>query len=128
MKKVLIVLLIFAYMNCYLGCTSKVIITDKEVDTETNNDDLIVVTKDSIHYYFDANMYRFENDSLDGIAKINGDEQKQRVKIALEDIVRTGEVIKEIDSTWGLIGGIIGGTVLLFAVIVLVAMNTVKIK
>ena len=111
-------------MNCYLGCTSKVIITDKEVDTGANNDDLIVVTKDSIHYYFDANMYRFENDSLDGIAKINGDEQKQRVKIALEDIVRTGEVIKEIDTFWG----IVGGTVLLFAVIVLVAMSTIKIK
>jgi len=83
------------------------------VDTGTNNDDLIVVTKDSTHYYFDANMYRFENDSIDGMAKINGAKQKQRVKIALEDIVRTGEVIKEIDSTWGLIGGIVVGTVLL---------------
>ena len=123
MKKVIIVLLIFAYMNCYLGCTSKVIITDKELDTGNNNDDLVVVTKDSIHYYFDANMYRFENDSLDGIAKINGDEQKQRVKIALEDIVRTGEVIKEIDSTWGLIGGMVGGTVLLLAVAFLLALN-----
>ena len=115
-------------MNCYLGCASKVIITDKDFDTRTNNDDLIVVTKDSIHYYFDANMYRFENDSLDGIAKINGNEQKQRVKIALEDIVRTGEVIKEIDSTWGLIGGITGGTVLLLAVMVLIVMSSVKIK
>ena len=127
MKKVLIVLLIFAYMNCYLGCTSKVIITDKEVDTGTNNDDLIVVTKDSIHYYFDANMYQFKNDSLDGMAKINGDEQKQRVKIALEDIVRTGEVIKEIDKFWGLFGGIAGGIVL-FAVIALIVMSSVKIK
>ncbi len=68
-------------------------------------------------------MYRFENDSLDGIAKINGDERKQRVKIALEDIVRTGEVIKKIDPFWGLIGGIVGGTVLLLAVGFLIAIN-----
>ena len=121
MKKVLLVFLVFAYMNCYLGCTSKVNITDKEVDTGTNNDDLIVVTKDSTHYYFDANMYRFENDSLDGIAKTNSDEQKQRVKIALEDIVRTGEVIKEIDTFWGLFGGIVGGTVLLLFFAFLIA-------
>ena len=110
MKKLLIVLLIFAYMNCYFGCATKYVFTDKELDTGTNNDNLIVVTKDSIHYYFDANMYRFENDSLDGIAKINDEEKKQRVKIALEDIVRTGEVINVVNA--GPILGFVGYTVL----------------
>jgi hypothetical protein len=126
MKKVLVVFLVFAYMNCYLGCTTskKMIITDKEVDTGTNNDDLIVMTIDSTCYFFEANMYRFKNDSLDGIATIYGEEHKQRMKIALNDIIGIGDETTENKANYlGLIGGTIGVLVLVIGVFVLIGMS-----
>jgi hypothetical protein len=41
-------------------------------------------------------MYRFENDSLVGFAKINGAEELQRMKIALQDIGWIRDILMEI--------------------------------
>ena len=137
MKKVLIVFLIFAHMNCYLGCAKKFIITDKELDTETNDNNLFVSIKnpvfhmripehdtkdstdsllnpyvpwDSLHYIFEANMYRFKNDSLDGIAILYNTEQKEMIKIALNDIARAG-VATDKKIKWGQIGTTVLGVI-----------------
>ncbi len=65
------------------------IFSDTEVNTETNDDDLILLTKDSTFYAFESNMYQFKNDSIDGIATVYGMEETMRVQIALKDIVGT---------------------------------------
>jgi len=85
MKKVFIVFLVFAYLNCYLGCYSSkttvipvgeftanskwVGVNFDELVKSTNKNSLKVITTDSTEYNFDANTYQFKNDKLYGLAK-----------------------------------------------------------
>lgn len=94
MKKSITIFLIITLVNCYLGCTTKVIKTGINFTSQDNNDDLVLLSTDSTKYFFEANMYRFKNDSIDGIAQINGSEQKQRVKLARADLITGIELDK----------------------------------
>lgn len=73
MKKVLIVFLMFAYAKCYMGCTSSKVIkvTYDDLDKSTNDYSFEVMITDSVEFYFDTGMYRFLNDTIDGITEIN---------------------------------------------------------
>ena len=116
MKKVFIVFLIFAYLNCYMGCVKSTPITVAfdELDRSTNDNPLVVMTKDSTEYYFDADMYRFLGDTLDGIARVN--DQSERVKLAGSDIVSISYSHSQVkEETFWLIGIIALGVIILIA-------------
>jgi hypothetical protein len=64
----------------------KIVYTTYDNFDKSNNDiNITTMSKDSIEYYFDADMYRFLNDTLDGIAEVNG--EPKRIKLATSDIV-----------------------------------------
>ena len=98
MKKVLIVFFIFAYVNCYFSCTSKqqnIIRIDYDNFDKSNTDEnIIVMSKDSMEYHFQANKYRFLNDSIEGF--INKTGKSQRVALAKSDIIY---ITKDKDSS-----------------------------
>ncbi len=53
MKKIFIIFLIFAFMNCYMGCireTSKIEATYPSLEKSTNDFPLEVMTEDSVVY------------------------------------------------------------------------------
>ena len=117
MKKVLSVILVFAYLNCYMGCFNSTIVpvavVENELDTKRNDMALQVVTVDSLHYIFEENSYRFINDTLIGkaqeiplfIYQQNYIEQKKWVKIALSEIYQMNKEVKKIEvlKTFGVI-------------------------
>ena len=124
MKKVLTVFLIFAYVNCYMGCFRGTIKDDPSAsntisDLEKSGYDggLTVMTTDSVIYTFDSDQYWFKNGSIDGIAEIS-DESKHgsktaRVKLAGSDIIS----ITKVENTTLkviLIGILIAATLALF--------------
>jgi hypothetical protein len=119
MKKVFIFVLIFSYLNCYFGCTTtkNLSIIDSELDTVNNDNDLIVQTIDDTAYFFNADMYRFKNDSLDGLGSVYGQENYQRLRIALNDIVGVGEEITEAEPNWSTILWISCGVIVILAVL-----------
>ena len=109
MKKVLIVFLVFAYLNCYMGCTTTKVTTHTfdEFDKSNNDKSITLMSKDSIKYHFDANMYRFLNDTINGVTEING--KSQRIKLAKPEIVS----IANLDNRLSTGGWIITGFVLI---------------
>jgi len=113
MKKVFIVFLVSAYLNCYIGCVAKkqeITVSYPDLDKSTNDFPLQVMTIDSTKYYFDADMYRFLGDTLDGIANVNG--EPTRIKLGSSQIVwvNTEKVIAGAHLT--VVGGIIIGVIL----------------
>ena len=102
MKKVLVVFLVFAYMNCYMGCTSTKIVQigveDNELNTNGNDMPLTIITYDSVHYYFEENSYTFKNDTLIGRGLKNNEEQMKWIKIPFGEIQKIHGEQKEYSS------------------------------
>jgi hypothetical protein len=96
MKKVLIVFLVLAYMNCYLGCYNSSIVplnvNDNAKEIENNEMALLFLMADSTRYYFEENSYTFKNDTIIGKAYKNNEAQKKWVKLARSE---TYQIYKE---------------------------------
>jgi len=107
MEKVLIIFIIVAYFNSYLGCSSSRHTTYSASELTTNNEhDIDVVTKESEKFRFRSNTYQIIGDSLVGQGRvIIGDkEQKlERINIALKDIAY-GVYHEERSSIWAYVG------------------------
>jgi len=71
MKKVIIIFLLFAYMNGYLGCTKTVLRKTAASDLNSTRSESknIIVVIDSIKIEFDSKTCRIDNDTLMG--KVN---------------------------------------------------------
>ena len=120
MKKVLIVFLVFAYLNCYMGCYKSTMVpvdaVENKLDTNKNDMALEVFTVDSLRYIFAKNSYRFINDTLVGKPPKNYKDQEKWAKIALSDIYQMNQEVEEIDA--GATCGIILLSLLIIGVIV----------
>ena len=85
MNRVLIIFLVIAYFNLYLGCTLKfVTIPYDEIDKTSSQSTLKVMVTDSTEILFESGMYRFLNDTLEGTTKING--ESQQIKLMKSEI------------------------------------------
>ena len=107
MKKVLIVFQIFAYLNCYFGCTTSrsFVVSGSELPESLDHGNkypIQIITLDSTHYAFEKHTYRFKNDTL--IAKGG-------IKIPLQDIATAYYLVKEIDVAPTLLLIILGGVI-----------------
>ena len=117
MKKTLIFLIIIAYFNTYIACSSTKHTTYSEAELTTNNErDIDVVTKESEKYRFKRNTYQTIGDSLVGKGRvIIGDEEQklERINIALRDIAYVYN--EEQGSTWEyvVVGVVVVGIVVL---------------
>jgi hypothetical protein len=99
MKKILIVLIMLALINLYISCYRQVI--KAAIDTKTNDVELYIVDREARELIFEANMYRFKGDTLDGFGRIVlfGQEQEPvRIKIALNDITEVQSREKEFEG------------------------------
>ena len=126
MKKVFIVLLVFAYLSCYLGCTTTKTLVRSVDDLDDHNDlPLKLVTKDNTFYIFKEGNYNVQGDTLIGKAWGNqkgaylrtGDFELHR--IALNDIKTIDNIIIngiDAENTFLVILGI-GAVIGVFAVI-----------
>jgi hypothetical protein len=107
MKKVLILLIVIAYFNSYLGCSSTKHTSYSTSELATNNKrDIEVVTKESEKFSFKRNTYQTIGDSLVGQGRlITGEEEQklERINIALKDIVYSVQYEENL-STWGYVG------------------------
>jgi len=103
MKKVLIVFLIFAYLNCYFGCTTTKTFSVggselPERLNQSNDYDLEIMTVDSVQYLFGAGMYRFNNDTLVGMIQENDGKVSNLIDIPLKNITRAEFNTVEVDA------------------------------
>ncbi len=103
MKKVLIVFLIFAYLNCYFGCTTtkNFSVAGSELPeslNQSNKYDLEIMTVGSVQYLFGAGMYRFNNDTLIGMIQENTGKISSLVNIPLKNITRAEFNTVEVDA------------------------------
>jgi hypothetical protein len=90
MKKVLILFLLFAYVNCYIGCSTTTRLTRKNYDEFNKakiDEPVIVKTKDLNEYYFRPFNCHFYNDRITGTAKINDESEYKWVRLAGSDIL-----------------------------------------
>ena len=102
MKKVFVVFLVFAYINCYFGCTTTKTLV-RTVDDLHSDDDvpLRFITRDSTYYVLEKGTYNVEEDTLIGKGWANKKGAYLRTgenkwyKIPLNDIKQ----IKEEDTT-----------------------------
>jgi len=130
MKKVFIGFLVFAYMNCYLGCTTtnSVRVSGSELPetlNQSNDYPLEIVTVDSVKYSFGAKMYRFKSDTLIGMVQENDGKITELVNIALKNIARAEYNSEDVDvgqtalttlTVFGIVG-VITGTIVLILII-----------
>ena len=120
MKKVLIVIIIIAYFNSYLGCVSTKHTTYSASELKTNNErDMDVVTKSSDKFRFKSYTYKINGDTLvgQGRAIIQSDEQKlKRIKIALSDIAYCDSNEKHLNA-WSYVGIGLGVSIIVFFII-----------
>ena len=109
--------LIISYWNCYMACitSTPVTTTFDELDKTTNDFPLKVMTMDSTTYYFDADMYRFLGDTLDGLARIDSD--SQRVKISEAEILSVNIGTNKNQSSTGWILLVLGISTAFFVLI-----------
>ena len=87
MKKVFIMFVAFAYLNCYLGCTKTALkeITTSDLTSVRSQSQTFIVIKDSNAIEFQAQTCRIVEDTLIGKVNIVGGE-KQSYKIPLNEI------------------------------------------
>jgi hypothetical protein len=130
MKKVLIILIIIAYFNCYLGCSRTKHTTYSSAELATNNNrDIEVVTKESEKFRFKSNTYYTIGDTLvgQGYTMIDDEEQKlERINKGLKDIVYSDPYEEKL-STWGYVG--MGAAVAgIIALVIIYGMDTNEVK
>ena len=120
MKKILILLIILAYFNSYLGCMSTKQSTYSSSELKkSNRRDIEVVTKSSDKFIFKSYTYQTIGDTLvgQGRAIIDNEEQKlRRINIALSDIAY-GVSKEEHLNTWSYIGiGLVAVSIIVISI------------
>ena len=126
MKKVFIMFLAFAYLNCYLGCTTtRVIRMGVSELSEVNYDsDIEVVRNDSTNYFFRAGACRVIGDTLRGKIFQDGDPQSKLIKIPLKDIEQINVSTEEIKTFKTVLVTLLGVSLILVVIAVVSFSNS----
>ncbi len=100
MNKVFVVLMVLAYLNCYLGCTTTTVIRMgvSELSEVNYDSDIEVVLNDSTNYFFRAGACRVIGDTLRGKIFQDGHPQSKLIKIPLTDIEQINVSTEEIKT------------------------------
>ena len=75
-QKFITIIIIICFINLIFSCgapVKKSIPNINDFETDTNDYDLHVVTKDSTTYFFKSDRYEFDNNTIDGFAIITDD-------------------------------------------------------
>jgi len=120
MRKIVILIIILAYLHSYFGCVSTTTRAYAPSElTKTNKASITVITHDLKSVIFDASTYSVKNDTLYGqvLHSVAGNGEKQRwIKIALRDIKNVTGTERHVST----LTYIIWGTVVSFMIIIFV--------
>jgi len=120
-KKIICTILVLALLS-QVGCYSMSEVTKEEVITNTEYDDLTVITKDSLKYKFEKPGFYIVNDTLKGNAGIIDQDTWIRehfdANIPLSDIIMFETSEYDGTKTWIFIGATVLVIVGIFLLIV----------